>query len=134
MQIFAPVLGEVFPSISAFSDTGTRIKRSTNAEFGLGSGRISHPNFRVAKLTLPPTFGSTSANVGLRQPTWGASKSGWRSSGSALPLLRDASESLISEDGRLLDVNRRPMVSWVLLHNNHWLGKNGASQGITHHL
>ena len=72
-------------------------------------------------------FRETSPNVGLHQPTWGTSKSRWQSFGSTLSLLSDASKSLISEDGWLLDTDPRPPASWVLLHNNHWLGYNGAT-------
>lgn len=77
-------------------------------------------------------FGESSPNVGFHQPTWGATKSGWRSYGSVLTLLHDASESLISEDGRLLDADHHPLASWSCYTSNHWLGDNGVTTYCTH--
>lgn len=43
-------------------------------------------------------------------------------------------EPLISEDGRLLDVDRRPLASESCYTSNHWLGDNGDTLGIIHYL
>ena len=109
-QSFSPVLGGVFPSISAFPDTRTCIKRSTDVEFGLGFSKVLHPNLCLTKLMLPPTFwwhfpkcGASPTHLGLLQVLMAVF-------GSALPLLCNASKSLISEDGWLLDVDHRPLV------------------------
>ena len=102
------------------------VTRLTDVEFFLQSSRSLNWHFYQP-------FGGTSPNVGLHQPTWGTSKSRWQSFGSALPLLGNASKSLILEDGWLLDTDPRPPASWVLLHSNHWLGYNGATQGQIQH-
>ena len=77
-------------------------------------------------------FANTFPNVGLHQTTWGASKSWWRLSGFVIPLLRDASKSLISEDERLLDADHRPLAFGSYYIANHWLVDNGATTYCMH--